>query len=235
MLLCYLCLTWKCHQLDREGASPIFEVVDCNLLTRQRRQWHPPPVLLPGKSHGWRSLVGCSAWAHEESDTTERLHFHFSLSCIREGNGNPLQCSCLENPRDRGAWWAAVCGVAQSRTQLKQISSSSSSSNKREQHEQIKLCPTADCCCWSQGHNWLHHLHPPKPPTLDFYGQLFSWSGVLPGGSLDVFNCPFKLSLSGDAPENPRVSARAAVTKHHRLGDLNNRNSFSHSSGGCKS
>ena len=49
-------------------------------------------------------------------DTTERLHFHFSLSCIGEGNGNPLQCSCLENPRDRGAWWAAVHGVAQSRT-----------------------------------------------------------------------------------------------------------------------
>ena len=62
-----------------------------------------------------------------ESDTTERLHFHFSLSCIGEGNGNPLQCSCLENPRDRGAWWAAVCGVAQSRTRLKQLSSSSSS------------------------------------------------------------------------------------------------------------
>ena len=59
-------------------------------------------------------------------DTTERLHFHFSLSCIGEGNGNPLQCSCLENPRDRGAWWAAVYGVAQSRTQLKRLSSSSS-------------------------------------------------------------------------------------------------------------
>ena len=55
----------------------------------------------------------------EESDMTERLHFHFSLSCIGEGNGNPLQCSCLENPRDGGAWWAAVHGVAQKRTQLK--------------------------------------------------------------------------------------------------------------------
>ena len=62
-----------------------------------------------------------------ESDTTERFHFHFSLSCIREGNGNPLQCSCLENPRDGEAWWAAVYGVAQSQTQLKQLSSSSSS------------------------------------------------------------------------------------------------------------
>ena len=61
-----------------------------------------------------------------KSDTTERLHFHFSLSCIGEGNGNPLQCSCLENPRDEGAWWAAIYGVAQSRSRLKQLSSSSS-------------------------------------------------------------------------------------------------------------
>ena len=83
-----------------------------------RRQWHPTPVLLPGKSHGWRSLVGCSPWGREKSDTTKQLHFHFSLSCIGEGNGNPLQCSCLEDPRDREAWWAVVCGVAQSRTRL---------------------------------------------------------------------------------------------------------------------
>ena len=91
----------------------------------QRRQWHPTPVLLPGKSHGRRSLVGCSPWGHEESDRTERLHFHFSLSCTGEGNGNPLQRSCLENPRDGRAWWAALYGVAQSQTQLKQLSSSS--------------------------------------------------------------------------------------------------------------
>ena len=98
-----------------------------HLLTRNwRRQWHPTPVLLPGKSHGRRSLVGCSPWGREESDMNERLHFHFSLSCIGEGNGNPLQCSCLENPRDGGAGWAAVYGVAQSRTQLKRLSSSSS-------------------------------------------------------------------------------------------------------------
>ena len=82
----------------------------------QRRQWHPTPVLLPGKSRGRRSLVGCSPWGREELDTTERLHFHFSLSCIGEGNGNPLQCSCRKNPRDREAWWAAVYGVAQSQT-----------------------------------------------------------------------------------------------------------------------
>ena len=93
-------------------------------------EWHPTPVLLPGKSHGRRSLVGCSPWGREESDTTEWLHFHFSLSCIGEGNGNPLQCSCLENPRDGGAWWAAVYGVAQSWTRLKRLSSSSSSSRE---------------------------------------------------------------------------------------------------------
>jgi len=87
----------------------------------------PTPVLLPGKSHGRRSLEGCSPWGRWGSDTTEWLHFHFSLSCIREGNGNPLQCSCLENPRDGGAWWAAIYGVAQSRTRLKWLSSSSSS------------------------------------------------------------------------------------------------------------
>ena len=66
-----------------------------------RRHWWPTPVFLPGKSHGQRSLVGCSPWGPKESDMTERLHFHFSLSCIAEGNGNPLQCYCLENPRDR--------------------------------------------------------------------------------------------------------------------------------------
>ena len=93
----------------------------------QRRQRHPTPVLLPGKkSHGWRSLVGRSPWGCCKSDTTERLHFHFSLSCTGEGNGNPLHCSCLENPRDDGAWWASVYGVAHSQRRLKQLSSSSS-------------------------------------------------------------------------------------------------------------
>ena len=73
--------------------------------------WKIPWTEKPGRLQSMASLrVG---------DTTERLHFHFSLSCIGEGNGNPLQCSCLENPRDGGAWWASVYGVAQSRTQLK--------------------------------------------------------------------------------------------------------------------
>ena len=93
-----------------------------------RRQWQTTPLLLPGKSHGQRSLAGCSPWGLE-SDRTERLHFHFSLSCTGDGNGNPLQCSCLENPRDGGAWWAAVYGVSQSRTRLKRLSSSSSNTS----------------------------------------------------------------------------------------------------------
>ena len=107
-------------KVTKEGLTPPAVIL-------RRRQWHPTPVLLLEKSHGWRSLVGCSPWGHWGSDMTERLHFHFSPSCIGEGNGNPLQCSCLENPRDRGAWWAAVYGAAQSRTRLKWLSSSSSS------------------------------------------------------------------------------------------------------------
>ena len=92
-----------------------------------RRQWQPTPVLLPGEFHGQRSLVGYIPWGPEESVATEWLRFHFSLSCIGEGNGNPLQCSCLENPGDGGAWWAAIYGVAWSWTGLTQFSSSSSS------------------------------------------------------------------------------------------------------------
>ena len=98
-----------------------------HMYVSQRRQWHPTPVLLPGKSHidrgaWWAAVHGVAkSWTQ-----LERLHFHFSLSWIGEGNGNPLQCSCLENPRDGGAWWAAVYGVAQSRTWLKRLSSSSS-------------------------------------------------------------------------------------------------------------
>ena len=90
----------------------------------QRRQWQPTPALLPGKIP-WTEEPG-RLWSmgSQESDTTEWLHFHFSLSCIGEGNGNPLHCSCLESPIDGGAWWAAVCGVAQSRTRLKRLSSS---------------------------------------------------------------------------------------------------------------
>ena len=91
---------------------------------RAEKAMAPTPGLLPGKSCGRRSLVGCSPWGRYESGTTERLHFHFSLSCIGERNGNPLQCSCLENPRDGATWWPTVYGVTQSRTRLKRLSSS---------------------------------------------------------------------------------------------------------------
>ena len=76
----------------------------------RRRRWHPTPALLPRKSHGRRSLVGCSPWGRQESDTTEQLHYHFSLSCIGEGNDNPLQCSFLENPRDGEPGWLPSMG-----------------------------------------------------------------------------------------------------------------------------
>ena len=129
----YLCLVISSVQFSSVSQScpTLCNTIDCLLMAFLinncwRGKWQPTPVLLPGKSHWQRSLVGYSPWGHEESDTTERLHFQFSLSCVREENGNPLQCSCLENPGDRGAWWAAVCGVAQSRTWLKRLSSNSS-------------------------------------------------------------------------------------------------------------
>ena len=84
--------------------------------------WKIPWTEEPGRLQSMGSL---------RVDTTERLHFHFSFSCIGEGNGNPLQCSCLENPRGGGAWWPAVYGVAQSQTWLKRLSSSSSSFSMR--------------------------------------------------------------------------------------------------------
>ena len=117
---------WKQNYFWKEDSCTFSYKIKLTIWPSRRRQWHPTPVLLPGKSHGWRILVGCSPWSCKESDMTERLHFHFSLSCIGEGNGNPLQYSCLENPRDGGAWWAAVYGVAQSWTRLKRLSSSSS-------------------------------------------------------------------------------------------------------------
>ena len=137
----------------------IYYFTGCNN-SIQRRRWHPTPALLPGKSHGQRSLVGCSPWGREESDTTEQLHFHSSLSCIAEGNGNPLQCSCLENTRDRGACWAAVYGVAQSRTRLKRLSSSSSSSNST--------------CSWF--HLWMWNVDTESTCAVPFYVR--KWASV---------------------------------------------------------
>ena len=156
----------------------------------QRRRWHPTPVLLPGKSHGRRSLVGCNPWGREESDTTERVQFHFSLSCIGEGNGNPLQSSCLENPRDGGAWWAAVYGVTQSRTRLKRLSSSSSRRSgkitgftarfwKKWRGEANNSCPWEEIAgikmAWAPAYlkcveNWRHWVPATTPACLQMKG-----------------------------------------------------------------
>ena len=126
----------------------------------RRRQWQPTPGLLPGKSHGRRNLVGCSPWGSEELNTTERLHFHFSLSCIGEGNGNPLQCSCLENPRDGGAWWAAIYGVSQNQTRPKWLNSSSSSRQhiKKQRHYFVNKGPSSQGYSFSSSHVWIWEL-----------------------------------------------------------------------------
>ena len=88
---------WMLKQMKLERACCLSNIkIGLSWWLSWRRRWHPTPVLLPGKSHGWRSLVGCSPWGREESDATERLHFHFSLSCIGKWNGSLLQCSCLE-------------------------------------------------------------------------------------------------------------------------------------------
>ena len=105
-----------------------------------RRAWRPTPIFFPGESQRQKSLASYSPWDSKELDRTERLLFHFSLSCIGEGNGNPLQYSSLENPRDGGAWWAPIYGVAQSRTGLKWLSSSSSSSRLNEVFWGIAKC-----------------------------------------------------------------------------------------------
>ena len=129
----HLCIIWSLLiSLSSYLLSLSEKLQQCPLNVVLARWWHPTPVLLPGKSHGQRSLVGCGPWGREELDTTKWLPFHFSLLCIGEGNGNPLQCSCLENPRDRGAWWAAIYGVTQSQTQLKWLSSSFQRTESRE-------------------------------------------------------------------------------------------------------
>ena len=131
-VLWYVILPWVVSRICLLFNKTMLHTLDYLIRSYQREERHSEkamatqPVHLPGKSQGQRSLVGCSPWGLEESDTTERLHFHFSLWCTGEGNGKPLQCSCLQNPRDGGAWWAAVYGVTQSRTRLKRLSSSSS-------------------------------------------------------------------------------------------------------------
>ena len=142
------------------------------LIVSWRRQWHPTPVPLPGKSHGQRSLVGCSPWSHWESDTTEQLHFHFSLFCIGEGNGNPLQCSYLENPRDGGAWWADIYGVTQSQTRLKWLSSSSRKASVCSWSRPTSLISLGDLAvpwkCLSCSNVWCQ----------DFTRKMFLWRKI---------------------------------------------------------
>ena len=103
--------------------------------------------------------MGCSPWGREESDTTECLHFYFSLSCIGEGNGNPLQCSCLENPRVGGAWWAAVCGVGQSQTRLKRLSTSSRSSILVDMKRYLNVVCISLTITLSIIHVFIDHLY----------------------------------------------------------------------------
>ena len=113
----------RCPQWPQRLLEDQSHFYKCFMSQSRIRQWQPIPVLLPGKSHGRRSLVGCSPCVGHDWATSLSL----SLSCVGEENGNPLQCSCLEYPRDRGACWAAICGVTQSRTRLKWLSSSGSS------------------------------------------------------------------------------------------------------------
>ena len=105
-------------QQECRSKLPSLQLLKLSPKTARRRKWQPTPVLLPREFCGWQSLVGFCPWGRRELDTTEQLHFPFSLSFTGEGNGNPLQCSCLKNPMDRGAWWAAVPGVAEGRTRL---------------------------------------------------------------------------------------------------------------------
>ena len=154
-------------------------LLSCSI--KRRRQWHPTAVLSPGKFHGQRSLEGCSPWGRWGSDTSERLHFHFSLSCIGEGNGNPLQCSCLENPWDGGAWWAAVYGVVQSRTRLTRLSSSSN------------ILGTGFLCYF---HPWGIRPASPLLPGSYLLSNLF-WSIIPDWGSQYFSSMIFLLSHAG--------------------------------------
>ena len=149
--------------------------------------WKIPWTEEPGRLQSMRSL---------ESDTTEWLHFHFSLSCIGGGNGNPFQYSCLENPRDGGAWWAAVFGVAQSRTRLKQLSSSSSRA------QGALTAPVCTVELWPQAPQWgVCPVGTRRPGCLQSYVCTVPWtsltpnSGILfsPSGFLQQWPFPYTL------------------------------------------
>ena len=126
--------------------SLINPVLYLTMPRQRRKQWHPTPVLLPGKSHGQRSLVGYSPWGRYESDTTEQLHF--SLSCIGKGSGNLLQYSFLENPMDRGAWCVTVHGVAKRRTQLNKHT-------KKQRHYFASKGPSSQSFGFSSIYVWM--------------------------------------------------------------------------------
>ena len=146
---------------------------------RTEKVMAPHSSTLAWKIPWQKSLVGYSPWGREELDTTEWPHFHFSLSCIGEGNGNPLQCSCLENPRDGGAWWAVVYGVAQSRTRLRRLSSSSLV-KKIPQWDGERRVPLSygtliilkGMCMWSSLVYTQIHLHAPKRHRIVTQGTL---------------------------------------------------------------
>ena len=138
--------------------------------------------------------MGCSPWGRKESATTERLHFHFSLSCIGEGNGNPLQCSCLENPRDSGVWWAAVHGVAQGRTQLMRLCSSNSSVVLKKERNKIRRSLSEFSLAVIQMEFW-------------------KWPWALPSSLIHVF----QTTTLAIAIPSPRLSAQPSSARHPHL------------------
>ena len=169
-----------------------------------RRQWHPTPVLLPGKSHGWRSLVGCSPWGRWEADTTERLPLHLSLSYIGEGNGSPLRCSCLEDPGDGGAWWAAVYGVSQSQARLEWLSSSGS----------VLLFSHSAVSCSLWPHKLQHTRLPwPSASLLSFLKLMPTESVMLSDHRTLCHSSPLVLKLSQHQSLFQRVGFLNQVTK----------------------
>ena len=145
--------------------------------------------------------MGCSPWGLEESDTTERL-LHFSLSCTGEGNGDSLQCSCLENPRDRGAWWAAVYGVSQSWTRLKRLGSSSS---RPTESTAVSLEPEID-----HEERETHRVLCPRLPAKERQVWDFALEPLHPESTL-----PFS-----SQPKNKNWKSRSADTEREKLCNL---------------
>ena len=134
---------WLGPEITRWWVNIHFCVKDVSLVWGRlfllsRRQWWPTTVLLPGKTQEQRGLVGCSPWGRLESDTTERLHIHFSLSWTGEGNCNPLQYSCMENLRDGGAWWDAIYRVAQNGHDWSDLAKQQQQQQQQWQHLLLK-------------------------------------------------------------------------------------------------